>query len=68
MPSLHLNNLHRFPSTLPTLSRTTYLDRFALVRHGECFVVFAHDVRDGEVCAAVVLRRGEEGFEDVREE
>ena len=31
-------------------------------------VVVAHDVCDGEVCAAVVLRWGEEGFEDVGEE
>jgi len=68
MPTAHLHNLHRFPSTLPTLPRATDFDRRVLVGYGEGFIVFAHDVGDGEVGTSVVLCGSEEGFEDVREE
>lgn len=68
MPALHLHNLHRLPPTLPALPRSTHFDRFALVGHSEGSVLVAHDVRHGEVCAAVVLSWGGEGFENLREE
>lgn len=68
MPTLHLHNLHRFPPSPSALPRATHFDRFTLVGHGEGFVIVAQHVRDGEVRAAVVLRWGEESFEDVREE
>ena len=68
MPRLHLDDLNGFPPALPARPRPTHLDRFALVRHRERLVVLAHDVRDGEIRAAFVLRGSEEGFEDVWEE
>ena len=65
MPRLHLDDLHAFPPAFPARPRPAHLDRFALVRHRERLVVLAHDVRDGEIRAAFVLRGSEEGFEDV---
>ena len=68
MPALHLHNLHALPPALPALPRPAHFDRRALVGYRECLVVGTHDVCDGESCAAVVLRCGEEGFDGVREE